>query len=51
MYDYIEYKRWLNQQPYSINTKIRYLTGRVMAMYKTLEKHGFVNILRGHPVI
>jgi len=46
MYDYIEYKRWLNQQPYSINTKNSYLTG-VMAMYKTLEKHGIVNICAG----
>ena len=43
MYDYIEYKRWLNQQPYSTNTKNSYLTG-LMALYRILEKHGYVNI-------
>jgi len=46
MYDYIEYKRWLNTQDYSINTKNSYLTG-IMAMYKVLEKHGYTNICSG----
>ena len=46
MFDFIEYKRWINEQRYKINTKNSYLTG-VMSLYRILEKYGYSNICIG----
>lgn len=46
MFDFIEYKRWINEQNYKINTKNSHLTG-VMSLYRILEKYGYSNICVG----